>query len=185
MLTAASLISTHGCAGTSIQDIITAAGLTKGAFYHHFKSKNALCIELIETAAQQYRQLAQSLDPALSPLEKLIQYISTLQQLNSAGKWTNCKLLTKLSSELTAANPDLEKKLSSFWQWYISFFEDLLLQAKNQNQLPPSLNCRNTALAVISILTFFSAMQKFFPDINPAQIISAILQNKEKTSEQP
>src|SRR2546427_7151236 len=30
---------TDGYAGTSIEDIVSAAGVTRGAFYHHFESK--------------------------------------------------------------------------------------------------------------------------------------------------
>ncbi len=36
------LIRTKGFAGTSVDDLCTAAGVTKGAFFHHFASKEAL-----------------------------------------------------------------------------------------------------------------------------------------------
>lgn len=39
---ALSQIRTHGFAGTSVDDLCTAAGVTKGAFFHHFASKEAL-----------------------------------------------------------------------------------------------------------------------------------------------
>ena len=35
-----------GYAGTSVQSIVDAAGLTKGAFYHHFDSKDALLLKM-------------------------------------------------------------------------------------------------------------------------------------------
>jgi TetR/AcrR family transcriptional repressor of nem operon len=36
----------RGYAGTSLNDVIKATGLTKGAFYFHFSSKEALALEV-------------------------------------------------------------------------------------------------------------------------------------------
>ena len=49
------LFCAKGYAGTSVQDILDAAGMSKGGFYHHFASKEdvmkALCIRRAERAA--------------------------------------------------------------------------------------------------------------------------------------
>lgn len=42
------LVMESGFAATSLDDILTAAGLTKGAFFHHFKSKGDLARALVE-----------------------------------------------------------------------------------------------------------------------------------------
>jgi AcrR family transcriptional regulator len=39
----------RGYAATSLNDVIRAAGVTKGAFYHHFPSKEALALEVVRT----------------------------------------------------------------------------------------------------------------------------------------
>jgi TetR/AcrR family transcriptional repressor of nem operon len=41
---AVSLIRTKGYASTTVDDLCSAAGVTKGAFFHHFKNKEALGI---------------------------------------------------------------------------------------------------------------------------------------------
>ena len=41
------LFRLRGYAGTNIDDIMLAAGLTRGAFYAHFKSKDELFAEVI------------------------------------------------------------------------------------------------------------------------------------------
>ena len=46
------LVMSKGFAGTSIDDVLKATGLTKGAFFHHFRSKadlGACCMN--ETAS--------------------------------------------------------------------------------------------------------------------------------------
>jgi len=41
---ALSLIREKGYSSTSVDDLCTEAGVTKGAFFHHFKSKDALAV---------------------------------------------------------------------------------------------------------------------------------------------
>jgi TetR/AcrR family transcriptional repressor of nem operon len=44
LFAALSMIRARGYAGTSVEDLCGAAGVTKGAFFHHFKSKDALAV---------------------------------------------------------------------------------------------------------------------------------------------
>lgn len=46
------LVLRHGFAGTSVDAILERVGLTKGAFFHHFPSKNDLAHALIERYAE-------------------------------------------------------------------------------------------------------------------------------------
>lgn len=74
---ATQVIRAQGYAGTTVDDICRAAGLTKGAFFHHFKSKEDLAVaaaahfsEMADRlfAAAPYRELA-------DPLDRLMGYI--------------------------------------------------------------------------------------------------------------
>lgn len=49
---AEALIMQRGFAGTSVDDILKGAELTKGAFFHHFAGKGELARELVERHAQ-------------------------------------------------------------------------------------------------------------------------------------
>jgi TetR/AcrR family transcriptional repressor of nem operon len=42
------LLLEHGYGGMSVDQVINAAGITKGAFFYHFKSKNALAQALLD-----------------------------------------------------------------------------------------------------------------------------------------
>ncbi len=46
------LVMQRGFAGTSVDDILTGAGLTKGAFFHHVAGKGELARELVERHAR-------------------------------------------------------------------------------------------------------------------------------------
>lgn len=56
------LFAEHGYESTSVQDVVSAAGVTKGAMYHYFDSKDALLYEiyhrLLAMQAEQLDQIA-------------------------------------------------------------------------------------------------------------------------------
>lgn len=52
LATAESLILRNGYAGTSLEDVLQATGLTKGAFFHHFRSKAELGRAVVERYAE-------------------------------------------------------------------------------------------------------------------------------------
>src|SRR5438045_891072 len=48
------LFSEFGYHHTGLSDIQAATGLTKGAFYHHFRSKEELALAVLESARSDY-----------------------------------------------------------------------------------------------------------------------------------
>lgn len=75
---ARSLVRHRGFAATSVDDLCAAAGVTKGAFFHHFPSKEALGVALVDDwtettaamfAAHPYNGLADPLDRVFAYLD--------------------------------------------------------------------------------------------------------------------
>jgi TetR/AcrR family transcriptional repressor of nem operon len=71
------VIRTKGYSATRVEDICEAAGLTKGGFFHHFRSKEELAI----AAAEHFSAMAESIFSVApyhqfsDPLERLLGYI--------------------------------------------------------------------------------------------------------------
>jgi TetR/AcrR family transcriptional regulator, transcriptional repressor for nem operon len=75
--TAMQVIRTQGYTASTVDDICRAAGLTKGAFFHHFKSKEDLAV----AAAAHFSRMAERLfgdapyRQLADPLDRLLGYI--------------------------------------------------------------------------------------------------------------
>ena len=100
----ASLAKKKGFAAVSVDDLMTGAGLTGGAFYAHFRSKDALFAELVT------RELAHTAD-MLSPcdgqsegewLTRLLDLYLTDAHVRSPG--TGC-VIPALGAEIARADP--------------------------------------------------------------------------------
>lgn len=84
--TAQALILERGFAGVSVDQIIKRMGLTKGAFFHHFKSKEDLATTLIRRYSddgialfRQFKARAQRLSD--DPLQQLLIFVGLYEEL--------------------------------------------------------------------------------------------------------
>lgn len=59
LLAAASLFADKGYVGTSVREIVEAAGVTKPTLYYYFKNKEDLYVQLISTAILTFSQIVQ------------------------------------------------------------------------------------------------------------------------------
>jgi len=93
--TALRLIYTTGYEKMSIQDILDALTISKGAFYHYFDSKQALLEALIERMMVEAEQVITPIveDPHLSALEKFQRYFDTVARWKTAQKTLMLALL--------------------------------------------------------------------------------------------
>jgi AcrR family transcriptional regulator len=76
------LFAHQGYDATSVNEIIVAVGVSKGAFYHHFESKE----DLVEALACRYAKQTAALtdevlsDPTLDAFSKLIGFLGTMRR---------------------------------------------------------------------------------------------------------
>lgn len=77
--TASELFATQGYDATSVAQVIERAGLTKGGFYHHFASKDALLYEVYgDLITRQLERMDEILGKRLPPAETLRELITDL-----------------------------------------------------------------------------------------------------------
>ena len=80
------LVLEYGFGGTSVDQVITGAGITKGAFFHHFKSKNDLARALLDRYVQMDDQLLHDLmeraeNLSRDPLQQYLIFVGLLEEM--------------------------------------------------------------------------------------------------------
>jgi len=82
------LIYTKGYEQMSIQDLLNELKISKGAFYHYFKSKNDLLEALIDQITEEAEPIIAPIanDPNLPALEKLHRFFDTAARWKTARK---------------------------------------------------------------------------------------------------
>ncbi|MDE1189334.1 MAG: multidrug efflux transporter transcriptional repressor AcrR [Pantoea sp.] len=141
--------SEHGVAATSLTDIATAAGVTRGAIYWHFKNKADLLHEIwlqcdagLDDVELEY-QTKYPGDP-LSVVRSMLIYI-----LDATAKDPQRRALMEIifhKCEFVGEMATLQKMQQSLLLECYDRIEDVLRLCIDAGQLPASLNTRQAAL---------------------------------------
>ena len=81
------LVRRQGLSATSVDAICAQAGVTKGAFFHHFASKEALAVAAAEHWSQTTGELfaAAAYHEAATPTERVLAYVDLRDELVGPG----------------------------------------------------------------------------------------------------
>jgi AcrR family transcriptional regulator len=164
------LFSNYGFAQTSIEDIITSTGITKGAFYHYFESKESICDEIIDEVKQEYETIFKSLEAYSNPLEKLRTLITQILTLNSGGRWTSSILILRLSFEKKIA-----EKMNDFWDWYIDQYRQMIIQCRDSKLIGDKLSVEQQLNIIISFLTGSIFAKSFLETSADNEVVQQII----------
>lgn len=132
------LFSLKGFLSTSIQDILVAAGASKGGFYNHFKSKEELFFAVLTEARRIWRDNnLTGLDQIDKPVEKVKKLLGNFKDVYLQD--SNCLpggcVFVTLSVELDDQIPDLAREVSKGFDGLKSLINRLLDQGKASGEL--------------------------------------------------
>lgn len=176
IVAAKNLFSTHGYSEATIDDIITAVGITKGAFYHYFKSKETICIEIIDDIQKDYQNIFESLPKDADSLEKLKAAIRQILELNCSGQWVNCKLLLHISTQAHLLQSPIKQKLDSFWKWYIDQYRQLIIQCRDLKLIGNKLTTQQQVDLIMSIIIGNVWTKTVFDTIADNEIVDYVIE---------
>jgi len=106
---ALSVIRTRGYSATSVDELCAAAGVTKGAFFHHFKGKDALAV----AAADHWSKVTGGLFAAAryhtpaDPLDRVLGYVDFRRELIAGEVCEFTCLVGTMVQEAYEAHPDI------------------------------------------------------------------------------
>ena len=127
----ARLFSLHGYAATGLGELLGTLGLSKGAFYHHFRSKNDLLLAVLALLRQGYeRELLGPINNGGGGEEPVQALLGRLVELNESGQWLNCRLLARLAQE-TAHRPDpVAQQVADLLEWWLGACASLIVRGQ-------------------------------------------------------
>jgi AcrR family transcriptional regulator len=106
---AARAIRRSGYAGTGVADIMKEAGLTHGAFYAHFESREAMLAEAADRAGAEANALAARVIATTPPEQSLQALVQTyLSKEHVAAIETGCPV-SALGSEMPRQSPEVRR----------------------------------------------------------------------------
>ena len=163
-----------GYTATRVDDICAAAGLTKGSFFHHFKTKDELAIAAADRWSVVTGELFRNADyhrPA-DPVDRLLGYIEFRKQLLRGSLAEYTCLLGTLIQEIYDTNPPIriacEQSLSS----HVATLVEDIEAAKSAYATGSAWTAESLALHMQAVIqgSFILAKARYDADVAAASI---------------
>lgn len=152
----------HGYAGASIQDIVSAARLTKPTLYYYFKSKAGLFNALMDYAYDQYFERMKSAAAGVTSLdEQLTEILTSLFDFLRERED-----LTRLSFASAFAAPEempVSRQIQQKRQRNLEFVHDLIKKGLAEGELDERFDSRELAYGIYGALSFYVMANLLLP----------------------
>jgi TetR/AcrR family transcriptional regulator, transcriptional repressor for nem operon len=122
------IVVKQGFKGTSLNDVLSTAGVPKGSFYYYFSSKEDFGLAIVDNFAQEYRDRLKTFlgDERYSPLTRLRNYFEFKIAEMEAHSCNDGCLIGNLAQELSAQNELFRDRLKQvFAEWEQCFIQCL------------------------------------------------------------
>jgi len=136
------LFSSNGYSGTKMSEIARDVGISVGAFYLRFKSKQELCLELIKDQTKDFKELTKNLSTK-DPLKALNTYIT----LNLNYAFQKRQLLSIFIREHKL--PFIQSLKRDFFKTQHKIIRDILIAGVKKGVFS-SMNCKDTASMIFA-----------------------------------
>ena len=144
-----------GFQAASIDNILKDTGLTRGAFFHHFPSKQALGYVLVEETIHSMIA-AQWVAPLADPTSKknaldiiYDSFMAGVEHLKSARPLLGCPL-NNLSQEMGPIDPGFRERTTAVFELWISTFAAALQKEITAGRVRKDINPRQAAFTMVT-----------------------------------
>jgi TetR/AcrR family transcriptional repressor of nem operon len=138
------LFHTRGYNGCGVLDITNAAGVPKGSFYNHFKSKELLALAVLDRyeSLLGLDALKDTSKPPVTRLHSLFEGYMTFQI-----KWEFSRgcLMGNFGAELSSQSPAIRKALKKIFERCYDAIGQVIQEAKERGDIDKRCNAQETA----------------------------------------
>jgi TetR/AcrR family transcriptional regulator, transcriptional repressor for nem operon len=171
------VVHERGFAGSSVRDIVQAAGVPQGSFTNHFQSKEAFAVEVLNVYHEQGRELTKStlLNDSKSPVSRLKAWVDgMLKSFNQNGQWNGC-MLGNLGAEHSEGTDLIQQRVGELFVEIQQNLTYCLKAAVKAGELPASIDCKEWATFIHTSLEGAVLGAKATRSHNPMKIFKNIL----------
>lgn len=157
---AENLFAAQGYDATGIAEICSAAKVSKGAFYHHFPSKQAVFQALLQDWLVQLDQLLANQTPTIQDVPAYLLAAAGNMKAVFEGAPQRTQIIFEFWMQ-SMRNPEIWPVIVEPYHRYLAFFTKLLDQGKSEGTLSASLDSANASRILIA-LALGNLLQAFF-----------------------
>lgn len=142
----------HGYQAASLNDIVAAAGITKGALFHHFTSKQELGYALVDeliapTLSHRWLEpLADTDDPITALQSSFRRHVA--DDVGTGNHIYGCPM-NNLSQEMSPLDKGFRRRFSTMYDTWRATIADALARGKRAGTVRPDADVHQTATLVV------------------------------------
>lgn len=136
---AAEAFADRGYVGTSLNDLIKASGVTKGGFYFHFPSKEALALDTLRHKQEQWAGAVMASvlrrPRAVEQLDAMVEALCDLHEQDRA-----CRAINRLCIELGDEHPELRPQLRTQLTTWMDMVAAVIRKGQDEGDIRPDVD---------------------------------------------
>lgn len=163
------LVHRRGFIGSSVRDIVQAAGVPQGSFTNHFVSKEAFGLEILDLYFEDTRAVLHLTlrNGDLSPLERLKAYVDAGIAHMREGEMRSGCFYGNLGAEVPEHSEALRQRLMQIFDELAASIADCLAAAVVAEELAASTDAGGLARIIIAALQGSILLSKVYRDEGP------------------
>ncbi|RDW19789.1 TetR/AcrR family transcriptional regulator [Oceanobacillus chungangensis] len=151
---AGKVIHSKGYQATSISDILQAAGIGKGQFYHYFSSKHDLGLAVMENLitdwdSQLIEGILRSADESTKKLNNMLEWALTS---HAEMKIKHGCAMGNLAIEMSEHDEAFRTKIAGFFNRWTDSVAIILDEMIRENLLDSTIDTKKSAQAIVSMI---------------------------------
>ncbi len=184
--TALSTFMEKGYDNTTLNDVAEKIGITKPALYYHFKNKEELFNEVMDTFLNYFEEIMCNLEVVTNFQDVLQKMYSSLQDyIIFLKQYThleinNDDIMLKyyyLIYDAIKRNENFRKRINLIYGKNIKNLEVLIIEAQENGEINKNIDCRIFAFQIIALIKGTFILSIFDPSIDLQQLGTRMYEN--------
>jgi len=172
LATGEDLISGRGFSALGLSEILSAAAVPKGSFYHYFQSKEGFGVAMLERYFSDYHQNLRILfeDQSMTALQRLLTYFGNWQAMAERSECHKLCLAVKLAAEVADLSEPMRAALAVGMSGIIEQISQVVLTAQSEGSVSAKLDATEIAESLYGMWVGASLLTKVNRQLRPLQL---------------